>query len=71
MTRTTHLLLALLLGLVYLRSEGVASADTTDLWPRLAQGGVAVLIRPVRVDTAGRWIFSPDMIMMLLSSSSC
>ncbi|WP_089938252.1 histidine phosphatase family protein [Candidatus Entotheonella palauensis] len=45
MIRMTYILLALLFALVSLRGEVLANSDTTDLWPRLAQGGVAVLIR--------------------------
>lgn len=45
MTKTTLFLLACLLGLGYGRGESFAKPDAADLWSRLAQGGVAVLLR--------------------------
>ncbi len=45
MTKTIQILIPLFLALACLRGESFAKAATTDLWSRLAQGGVAVLIR--------------------------
>ena len=45
MTRITQILLIVVLALGYFRGELWAQANPTDMWSRLAQGGVAVLLR--------------------------
>jgi phosphohistidine phosphatase SixA len=45
MTKPTHFLFTFLLVLGYFRGESFAKPDATDLWARLAQGGVAILLR--------------------------
>ena len=45
MTRITQMLLIAVLALGYFRGELWAQGKPTDMWPRLAQGGVAVLLR--------------------------